>query len=57
MGKAVWLLLQAIPDRRWMLDREDSPWYPSMKLLRQPARGDWASVVRRVVDLLRQEAP
>jgi Flp pilus assembly protein TadD len=57
MGKPVWLLLQAIPDRRWMLDREDSPWYPSMKLLRQPARGDWASVVRRVVDLLRQEAP
>jgi Flp pilus assembly protein TadD len=56
MGKPVWLLLQAVPDRRWMLNREDSPWYPTMKLLRQPARGDWGSVVKRAADLLRQQS-
>jgi hypothetical protein len=55
MGKPVWLLLQAVPDRRWMLERDDSPWYPTMKLLRQPTRGDWGSVVQRVSDLLREE--
>ena len=37
LGKPVWTLLPAVPDWRWMLDREDSPWYPTMKLFRQSA--------------------
>ncbi|MGH9652874.1 MAG: ADP-heptose--LPS heptosyltransferase [Bryobacteraceae bacterium] len=44
----VWTLLPFACDWRWMLDREDSPWYPSMRLFRQPRAGDWASVINRV---------
>src|SRR5439155_4420202 len=43
MGKQVWLLLPFVPDWRWMLGRDDSPWYPMMRLLRQPKIGDWTS--------------
>lgn len=49
MGKTVWLLLAFIPDWRWMLDREDSPWYPTIKLFRQPKIGDWESVFIQVL--------
>ncbi|MBV8650975.1 MAG: glycosyltransferase family protein, partial [Alphaproteobacteria bacterium] len=45
MGKPVWILLPFCPDFRWLLDREDSPWYPSARLFRQKVRGDWRSVV------------
>jgi tetratricopeptide (TPR) repeat protein len=48
LGKPVWTLLSHIADWRWMLDRDDSPWYPSARLFRQPARGDWATVIERV---------
>jgi hypothetical protein len=37
-----------VPDWRWLLEREDSPWYPSMKLYRQQQRGDWTAVFERV---------
>jgi ADP-heptose:LPS heptosyltransferase len=49
LGQTVWTLLPFAPDWRWMLDRADSPWYPTMRLYRQPAPGDWESVVERVV--------
>ncbi len=41
MGKPVWILLPFSPDHRWMLDRDDSPWYPTARLFRQRAIGDW----------------
>lgn len=54
MGRPVWLLLSQHADWRWLLDRRDTPWYPSMTLYRQPATGDWASVLAEVkVDLQR----
>ena len=48
LGKPVWLLLPFAPDWRWMLDREDSPWYPTMRLFRQARPGDWIDVMERV---------
>ncbi len=53
MGKATWVLLPFVPDWRWMLDREDSPWYPTMRLFRQPDPGNWTAVMRRVADELK----
>lgn len=54
MNKPVWVLLPFAPDWRWMLDRQDSPWYPSMRLFRQVTPGDWARVVGNVSLGLRQ---
>jgi hypothetical protein len=48
LGRPAWVLLQADPDWRWMRDRDDSPWYPSLRLFRQARPGDWASVITRV---------
>jgi tetratricopeptide (TPR) repeat protein len=48
LGREVWILLPRVPEYRWMLDREDTPWYPSARLFRQPRAGDWASVIERV---------
>lgn len=48
MGKPTWIMLSYLPDWRWFLDRDDSPWYPTAKLYRQPAPGDWDSVFERV---------
>jgi ADP-heptose:LPS heptosyltransferase len=53
MGKTVWILLPFSPDWRWLLDRDDSPWYPSARLLRQPRPGDWDTVLERVATELR----
>ena len=49
-----WLVLPRIPDWRWLLERDDSPWYPSMRLFRQSTWGDWAGVIERVTEALRQ---
>jgi tetratricopeptide (TPR) repeat protein len=48
MGKTVWILLPFNPDWRWLLDRDDSPWYPTARLFRQPTLGAWDSVIQRV---------
>ena len=53
LGKETWVLLPVSPDWRWMLDRDDSPWYSSVKLYRQKNAGDWREVLERVsADLL-----
>jgi tetratricopeptide (TPR) repeat protein len=57
LGRPVWLLLPFVSDWRWMLGREDSPWYPSVRIFRQPRPGDWGQVMERVVGALRSWAP
>ncbi|HEY2584487.1 MAG TPA: tetratricopeptide repeat protein, partial [Tepidisphaeraceae bacterium] len=54
MAVPVWALLPFGPDWRWLLDRQDSPWYPTMRLFRQPRRGNWQSVVQSVASELQQ---
>jgi tetratricopeptide (TPR) repeat protein len=48
LGKPVWLMNRRHSEWRWLIDREDSPWYPTLRLFRQPRRGDWESVIERV---------
>lgn len=48
MAKPTWVLLPFVADWRWMLDRNDSPWYPTMTLYRQPAADDWDSVMSEI---------
>jgi tetratricopeptide (TPR) repeat protein len=50
--RPVWVLVPFSPDFRWLLGREDSPWYPTARLFRQPRFGDWESVLARVRDEL-----
>jgi hypothetical protein len=57
MGINVWTLLPFSCDWRWMMHREDSPWYPTMRLFRQPQAGDWLSVARQVGMALRSYSP
>ncbi|MCW6049624.1 tetratricopeptide repeat protein [Lyngbya sp. CCAP 1446/10] len=52
LGKPVWILLAFSPDWRWLLEREDSPWYPTARLFRQRERGDWQGVFERVAEAL-----
>jgi Tfp pilus assembly protein PilF len=48
LGKPVWILLTHNPDWRWLLDRADSPWYPTARLFRRSSAGDWSSALERV---------
>jgi hypothetical protein len=48
LGSPVFVALKRVPDWRWLLDREDSPWYPSMRLFRQRAKNDWESVFKNI---------
>jgi tetratricopeptide (TPR) repeat protein len=52
MGKPVWVLLPFVCDFRWLCDREDSPWYPTMRLFRQGKREGWVEVVKRIAEEL-----
>jgi ADP-heptose:LPS heptosyltransferase len=54
LGVPVWVALPFAPDWRWMLDREDSPWYPTMRLFRQRRPGDWADVFSRIETAMAQ---
>jgi Tfp pilus assembly protein PilF len=55
LGVRVWVPLSTAVEWRWMIDRDDSPWYPSLRLFRQTKFGDWDEVFRRMADVLRQE--
>ena len=55
LGVPTWVLLPFAPDWRWLQLREDSPWYPTMRLFRQPKIGDWQSVVNRVHSILQEQ--
>jgi hypothetical protein len=54
LGTPVWMLTPFAPDWRWLLGREDSPWYPGMRLFRQRVAGDWPGVMHDVAAALRQ---
>ncbi len=53
LGIPTWIALGYVPDWRWLLDRSDSPWYPSVRLFRQPSMGDWSSVFDQIAQALR----
>jgi hypothetical protein len=57
MGKPVWLLNRFAGCWRWLRQRDDSPWYPGMRIFTQPERGDWNDVLNRVASALRQRYP
>jgi Tfp pilus assembly protein PilF len=52
LGKPIWVLIPTMPDWRWMLGREDSPWYPTMRLFRQQQRGDWSAPVSEIAEAI-----
>ena len=56
LGKPVWLLTRAESEWRWLLKREDSPWYPTMRLFRQQCSRQWETVLEAVAQALRIEA-
>jgi ADP-heptose:LPS heptosyltransferase len=48
LGRPTWILLPSNPDYRWLLDRDDSPWYPTVRLFRQSRTREYGSVIERV---------
>ena len=54
LGKPAWLALPQVPDWRWLLEREDSPWYPDLRLFRQDDPGQWAPVFAQIAAALRE---
>ena len=57
LGRPVWVALRLVPDWRWLLGREDSPWYPTMRLFRQTAREEWGPVFAAMATALRAAVP
>ena len=55
LGRPVWGLIPYSPDWRWMLNRDDSPWYPTLRLFRQTTPGDWQGVFERVTQALQEQ--
>ena len=55
LGRKVWVVMPFAADWRWLLDRETSPWYPSMRLFRQPRPGAWEPVFSDVSKALREK--
>jgi ADP-heptose:LPS heptosyltransferase len=56
LGLPTWVLLPAVPDWRWLLDRDDNPWYPTTRLFRQQRPGEWIPTIQRVAEELKQRA-
>ncbi|MGE0715115.1 MAG: tetratricopeptide repeat protein [Alphaproteobacteria bacterium] len=56
LGRPTWMLSRWDGCFRWFIDRDDSPWYPTLRLFRQPAPGDWAPAIARVAEALRERA-
>jgi tetratricopeptide (TPR) repeat protein len=56
LGRSVWIALKRVPEWRWMLGRDDSPWYPTARLFRQTRAGDWAAVMEKIASELAQLA-
>ena len=56
LGKPTWMLTPANPDWRWLLNRNDSPWYPTLRLFRKPKLGSWSPVVERIAQELKSLA-
>jgi hypothetical protein len=54
LGIPVWVALPFVPDWRWLMDREDSPWYPTMRLFRQTRPGQWEDVFQRIAEALQR---
>ncbi|GAB2914846.1 tetratricopeptide repeat protein [Paraburkholderia jirisanensis] len=54
LGCPTWVMLPNVPDWRWLLGRDDTPWYPHTRLFRQDARGDWSGVISRIAAELAQ---
>ena len=52
IGRPVWIALTVAPDWRWLLDRKDSPWYPSVRLFRQPTLGNWTAVFKEIAEAI-----
>ncbi|MBV8636363.1 MAG: tetratricopeptide repeat protein, partial [Burkholderiaceae bacterium] len=57
LGVPTWIALLFVPDWRWMMDRTDSPWYPTIRLFRQPASGDWTGAFAHMEAALRNQLP
>jgi ADP-heptose:LPS heptosyltransferase len=55
LGVRTWVALSAVGEWRWMLEREDSPWYPTLRLFRQTTLGVWDDVFDRMAETLRQK--
>ena len=57
LGVPVWVALPFAPDWRWLMDRDDSPWYPTMRLFRQKRWGDWDEVFGRITEEVKKLLP